>query len=88
VGFSRHPIHTFDFLAQVVEIYRMPGASCFLEEFDAGDFSRLSGEPQCLGATRSWRDGRAGESRQCLNTKRYKLEAYSPLFVLNEIDNL
>jgi hypothetical protein len=27
------------------------------EEFEAGYLARLSGEPQCLGATRGWRAG-------------------------------
>ena len=27
------------------------------EEFEAGYFARLAGEPQCLSATRGWRAG-------------------------------
>jgi hypothetical protein len=27
------------------------------DEFEAGYLARLSGEPQCLGATRGWRAG-------------------------------
>ncbi|RZU40165.1 hypothetical protein [Edaphobacter modestus] len=38
-------------------------------EFDAGYLARLSGEPQCLGATRGWRAGRADADAGCRSSQ-------------------
>jgi hypothetical protein len=42
-------------------------------EFDAGYLARLSGEPQCLGATLGWRAGWADADAGCYSSQ---LSAY------------
>jgi hypothetical protein len=40
-------------------------------EFDAGYLARLSGEPQCLGATPGWRAGWADADAGCCSSQPY-----------------
>jgi hypothetical protein len=41
------------------------------KEFDAGYLARLSGEPECLSATRGWRAGWYGADAGCCSSQQH-----------------